>query len=280
MNGRDRSSGWKHAKLSGHKNEVMVAQLLDTNFSYRKEFLKRGNASEKSIRRITIGGLHETNVPSVLGRSTKSKTDLKITFDDEDTLNFSIKKSAAGQVYFLSAENFIQVFEKQFEIPVPESVRRAMRLFWAAAEDAESIIDQYGDRSKERDFQLQMRHKSLNAETLRAYDSRLWEDILKWFAENAYELTALAFSMGSVRDSDQWSDHIWYINLIGENDMDDIFPISKICRGAKACALQETYYGESNGGTTIQLPFGFVQWHQGKMQFHHNYQKIKSLLEK
>ena len=132
MNGRDRSSGWKHAKLSGHKNEVMVAQLLDTNFSYRKEFLKRVNASEKSIRRITIGGLHETNVPSVLGRSTKSKTDLKITFDDEDTLNFSIKKSAAGQVYFLSAENFIQVFEKQFEIPVPESVRRAMRLFWAA----------------------------------------------------------------------------------------------------------------------------------------------------
>lgn len=48
MNGRDRSSGWKHAKLSGHKNEVMVAQLLDTNFSYRKEFLKRVNASEKA----------------------------------------------------------------------------------------------------------------------------------------------------------------------------------------------------------------------------------------
>ena len=37
-------------------------------------------------------------------------------------------------------------------------------------------------------------------------------------------------------------------------------------------------YGNNNGGTTIQLPFGFVQWHKGQMQFHHSYEKIRNLL--
>ena len=43
---------------------------------------------------------------------------------------------------------------------------------------------------------------------------------------------------------------------------------------------KETFFGTTNGGTTIQLPFGFVQWHQHQMQFHHNYYKIKILLGK
>ena len=65
----------------------------------------------------------------------------------------------------------------------------------------------------------------------------------------------------------------------GENEIDEIFHIEKICEGAVRKTEQETYYGEKNGGTTIQLPFGFVQWHQAKMQFHHNYWKVKALCE-
>ena len=31
MEHRDRASGWKHAKRSGHKNEDLIKELLDTD---------------------------------------------------------------------------------------------------------------------------------------------------------------------------------------------------------------------------------------------------------
>ena len=46
----------------------------------------------------------------------------------------------------------------------------------------------------------------------------------------------------------------------------------------------ESEYGNKTGGSTIQLPFGMVQWHSptkkipGDMQFHHSYEKIMELL--
>lgn len=111
------------------------------------------------------------------------------------------------------------------------------------------------------------------------YDEHLYFVLLEWFTENAYELAKLSFSMGAVRDSDEWSDFVWYINLLGENDTNDIFFIEDICNAVQDVAISETYYGSSYGGTTIQLPFGFVQWHQGQLQFHHNYEKIYRLLK-
>ena len=84
--------------------------------------------------------------------------------------------------------------------------------------------------------------------------------------------------MGAVYDSKEWSDFVWYINLLGENNTDDIFFIENICNAVQKVAKDETYYGSSYGGTTIQLPFGFVQWHQGQLQFHHDYNKLSKLL--
>ena len=60
----------------------------------------------------------------------------------------------------------------------------------------------------------------MNATTLKAYDEHLYNVLLDWFTDNAYELTKLSFSMGAVRDSREWSDFVWYINLLGENDTD------------------------------------------------------------
>ena len=124
-----------------------------------------------------------------------------------------------------------------------------------------------------------MRHESLNATTLKAYDKKLYDEMLDWFTNHAYKLTKLAFTMGAAKDPKEWSEFVWYINLLGENDTDEIFPIEDICNAAVKVAKRETFYGDRNGGTTIQLPFGFVQWHQRQLQFHHSYYKICSLLE-
>lgn len=279
MEHRDRATGWQYAKLSGHKNEDLVKELMDSNRDFQQHFLNRIDRSRATIKETSIGGLHETNVPSVNGRKTKSKTDLKVYLNTNEVVNVSIKKSLGGQVYFVRAGLFIDTFEKQFDVKIPSDVQRAINLFWKAADDAVEIIERFGDRSNSKNFDLQMRHESLNSTTLKAYDEHLYNVLLNWFTDNAYELAKLSFSMGAVRDSKEWSDFVWYINLLGENDTDDIFFIDDICNAVQDVAHNETYYSSSNGGTTIQLPFGFVQWHQGQLQFHHSYDKLKNILK-
>lgn len=274
---RNRASGWKHAKLSGHANEASVNKLLNEDIEYQQDFLIRTGYQNEKIVRSTIGGLHETNVIGVLGKKTKSKTDLKVYCESGKQINVSIKKSLGGQVYFVRAGLFFDVFEKQFNKSIPQNVKRAIELFWASSIDAVQIIEQFGDKSKSKDYDMQIRHHSLNAATLKSYNATLYNDMLLWFENNAFELTQLAFSMGAAKESSEWSEFVWYINTLGENEIDEIFCINDICSAAIKVSKEETYYGASNGGTTIQLPFGFVQWHQGQMQFHHNYEKVKRL---
>lgn len=278
MEHRNRSTGWQHAKLSGHSNESLAKELLESDYNYASIFLARLGLESERIHSISIGGLHEQSVPSVYGRKTKSKTDLKINCNSGNTINISIKKSLGGQVYFVRANLFIEVFERQFHKTVPIDVQEAIKLFWAASDDAITIIQQYGDRTNSKSFDLQMRHKSLNATTLKNYDETLYYSMLQWFKDNIYELTKLSFAMGAVQDKNEWSDYIWYINLLDEHNIDAVFNIEDICQAAVNYADSEIYYGTSNGGTTIQLPFGFVQWHQKQLQFHHSYDKICNLI--
>ena len=276
---RNRATGWQHAKLSGHTNEAQVKELLDSNVEYAKKFMTRLGLAHEAIQSTSMGGLHETNVPGVLGKTTKSKTDLKIKCESGKDINISIKKSLGGQVYFVRAGLFIEVFEKQFHKSIPADVQRAIKLFWAAADDAPSIIEKYGNKADSKSYKLQVRHKSLNATTLKSYDINLYNALLQWFKDNIYELTKLSFTMGAARDKDEWSDYVWYVNLLGENDVDEVFYIENICKAAVKVANSETFYGDSNGGTTIQLPFGFVQWHQSQLQFHHSYEKVCNLID-
>ena len=274
---RDRALGWQYAKLSGHKNEELVKELLETNSDFRQHLLTRIGCSEKEILKITISGLHETNILGVLGNRTKSKTDLKIYFKDGKFVNISIKKSISGQVYLIGAEPFIKIFETHFNKIVPNNVKDAIKLFWAADPvNALKIINEFCDKKSE-DFYLQTHHFSVNASTLKKYDQHLYDSMLNWFIDNIQSIAKLCFSMGAVEDKTEWSEFIWYINLLDEIDLDTIFSIDDICNAITNYANSETFYSSKNGGTTIQLPFGFVQWHQKQMQFHHMYSKLIKL---
>lgn len=278
---RNRAAGWQYAKLSGHSNEARVKELLDGNPTYGKEFMTRLGLPAESIVSTSIGGLHETEVPGVLGKKTKSKTDLKIKCSSGRDINISIKKSLGGQVYYVKPGLFIEVFEKQFHKSIPADVQRAIKLFWAAADDALSIIEQYANREDAKSYNLQVRHRSLNATTLKKYDANLYHAMLQWFKENAYELAKLSFSLGAASDPSEWSDYVWYINTLEEdkNDIDEIFSIEDICSAAAKLSDSETFFGDKNGGTTIQLPFGFVEWHHGQLQFHHKYDAVRNLID-
>ncbi|HCH67797.1 MAG TPA: hypothetical protein DEV98_04030 [Clostridiales bacterium] len=212
MEHRDRATGWQHAKLSGHENEDLVKIRLDTDEEFAGSLLRRINRPFARILHATIGGLHEINVPSVNGRKTKSKTDLKVYLDTNEVINVSIKKSLGGQVYFVRAGLFIDTFEKQFNTQIPDDVCRAINLFWAAADDAIDIIKEYGDQTITKNYDLQLRHKSLNATTLKDffenrpyYIQRYCDTVLKAsnrIHEEGYELEIdIPFWFDSDRDT-------------------------------------------------------------------------------
>lgn len=274
---RKRDEGWSYAKKTGHKNEELVKDLLDTDISYAYSFLQRLNLVNDRIVHTEIGGLHEPKVNSVMGGKKNAKTDLKI-FTTQCQLNVSIKKSFGGQVYLIGAQDFIDLFEYHFHKHVPCSVQRAIKLFWAQDAEALTIIDTYSESKYGKSFDLQCKHKSLNATTLHAFNLDLYNDILDWFSQNIYEITKLSFSLGAASAPSDWAEFIWYINMLGEHNVDAIFLIEDLCNASKAVAYNEVFFGTKNGGTTIQLPFGSVQWHQRKLEFRHSYDKISSLI--
>ena len=100
---RSRAKGWQHAKLSGHRNEDLIANLVITNPQVQDELLRCAHKKGK-INRVAEGGLHEKNIPSILGDTTKSKPDLRLVMEDGTYVNISIKKSMGGQVFLINVD--------------------------------------------------------------------------------------------------------------------------------------------------------------------------------
>ncbi len=279
---RDRAAGWQHAKRSGHENEAILEELMLHDPCVQKNFLSRIGKPKETIVNIEIGGLHEKNVPCVFtGETTKSKSDMYITLSDGSHYNISIKKSLGGQVYLIGATRFINGFEMQYNKKIPDNIKRAIYLFWGYSDDVSDIVDSIGTKKA-----YEIRKHRLVADTLKIYDESLYNALILWFKENMYDIANFCFSKGLALNERDWATVVWYKNELGENQVDEIFVIDDLCTLLQKAADQNTFYGKVGGGTTIQLPFGFVQWHSpskkipGDMQFHHGYEKIKDLVEK
>ena len=271
---RDRSSGWQHAKLSGHENEELVCELLRTDVESQERLKKIAKLEDAFFVDCDCGGLHETDIPSVMGGKTKNKADLTARFSNGRMVGVSVKKSLSGQVYLIKDDTFVKGMEVQYGIVIPPIVKRAVKLFWGSASDTIDIIKQYSMDPEIRAYEL---HKNrLTADTLKKYDESLYDALRDWFMENIYNITDFCFSRGLALSPDDSASVIWYKNMLGEHEVDYMQNINDLCARAEAHKT-DISYGQRNGGTVINLPFGFVQWHQACMQFHHKYDSIVKL---
>ena len=279
MCSRNRAEGWRHAKISGHENEDCIEQLLIDDDVMASSFLSRIGKSGNHILSIKGGGCSESNVPSVLGGSTKSKSDMYVSLSNLEIARVSLKKSLGGQVYLVTIANFISVYEKHFE-EIPSDVKRAIGLYWGSESDVSEIVKQYGGKHKA----YEMRKHRLVAETLNKYNRNLAECLINWFRRNIGKIAELCFSRGAAKDASDWAQFVWYKNELGEMSIDDILPIDQIALRSQD-ASSRISFGSRTGGSTIQLPFGFVQWHSpskqipGCLQFHHNYESVRQLFQ-
>lgn len=275
-NQRNRAEGWQYAKLSGHRNEAKIKNLFD-NEEFKNKFSERLGIT--SIVSASIGGLHEGDVDCIIGGKTKSKTDLKLTLTDKSRLNFSIKKSDGGQVFLIGVERFIDGYEKHYD-NIPDNVKRALRLYFAGDPQIEEILNNktyVGDQTQNL-ISYQKRKCRLVKVTLDKYDRSLSDALLQWMKSNIVNITDFCFAKGLASNPEEWSEYLWFKNVIGERLDEKLYKISDL-KNAVAEKADTIVYGTRTGGSTIQLPFGFVEWHKGKMQFSQKYKKIVTLVE-
>lgn len=274
---RDRAEGWKHAKLSGHSNEDLIKNKLNSDKNELSNLGKRlGSSSLTGI--ADVGGLCESSVKSVLGSSTKSKTDLIIEWDDKSFSKISIKKSQGGQVYLIRTSRFIHGFEKHFNEIIPNNVKEALYLFFGEGKDIPSLLSEieiYDDKIRK----YEIRKNRLVWKTLLIYNKNYAESLLQWLLDNVNKISMYCFSMGLAENQNDWAEYVWYKNLLGEDQMDLLFSINELSSLSQANAKKYIAPGRIGGGTTIQLPFGFLQWHQGQMQFHHQFSRIEEMFK-
>ena len=121
--------------------------------------------------------------------------------------------------------------------------------------------------------------------------------MLQWFKENIHNIALFCFSRGLAKESSDWAHYVWYVNTVDPKvQMDELFDVNWLAKLMES-HTDNVSYGQTRGGTTIQLPFGFVQWHfpgektkraeaeargenfktPGCLQFHHSYNKLHSL---
>jgi hypothetical protein len=269
--GRDRAEGWTHAKLSGHQNEEAVGLALQGDAL--SAFAARIGKTRQTGR-VEVGGLHEQSVSCILGGTTKSKTDMRINWADGTTSNVSIKKRDGGQLFLIGTERFMKGFEANFG-PIPGKVQRALSLYIGGSE-ALSILRclPIGDRNLRR---YELRKSRLVWESLEACGGGLAESLLDWFKRNCGHLASFCFSRGLGSTPADWAEFIWYRNLIGESDLDELFRVEDLVEGSRL-SPDLVKPGPRNGGSTILLPFGFLQWHQEQMQFHHRLRDIERII--
>ena len=276
---RNRAEGWKHAKLSGHKNEELVRLRLLEDSDFARGFADR--LKKPAIRSVSVGGIRESSVDCILGGRTKSKTDLIVEWSDETSSRVSIKKSGCGQVFLITTNRFIRGYEHHYG-KIPEIVKRGLQLFFGDADDLDTILElpQCANVVTEKIRKYQDRKHRMVHKTLEAYNKAISDELLEWFKNSISNITEFCFSRGLVSDKENWAESIWYMNLLNENSYDRIVSIEQLCRLCKEQSEHSIFYGVQGGGTTIQLPFGFLQWHQGSMQFHHNIGKISAIMRK
>lgn len=274
---RDRAAGWQHAKLSGHQNEFDV-ELLFAEDSFKRNFSERLGIGE--IESASVGGICETDVTSIFGDKTKSKTDLSIKLKDGGTIGISIKKSAGGQVYLIGVERFIKGFERQFNKPIPKEVQDLLYIYFYGSPETENLLNSPSVTKDETPelISYQREHNRLVWSSIKNWDERKHDLLLNWFKLNISDIADFCFSRGLAANEQDWAQYVWYINLIGEDSFDEIFSIKDI-KTAVARHTDEIFPSTRNGGSTTQLPFGFVQWHQEKIQFHHSLSKLNEFIK-
>jgi hypothetical protein len=277
MSERNRSEGWQFAKLDGHRNEEELGVILResselTNLLHEIVF-QEDQTSQPMV--LVDGSKH---VPSILGSSTTSKIDIDLVWSTKK-LGLSVKKSNGGQVWLVGLDKFFKALTLTTGQSTPQEVELVLSLF-VGGENLNKFQQEFSDglnRSVNESFYDQQVHQ--NRLVLNSIDKLIPEALsttFEFLRANLRIMTELMFFRGLASKSEDCAEIVIYNQVYsGRNVFSKADLLSAI---DSARNLEKVVSGNRNGGSTIQLPTGFLQMHkpQGKnlLQFHHNYEKL------
>lgn len=183
----------------------------------------------------------------------------------------------------MTAKNFVAAYSAQYRTTVPENVAHALALFIGEAVDSRAILEATDPSVDGEKVRALARHQNfrLMFDVLRAYDSVMAEALLRWLRDKLVSITELCFAAGAVKDRDRWAHILWYKNLVdGEGlGLDYMVPIKSLLAALeKNAGKNAVERGPLNAGSTIQLPFGHLQYHKRQLEFYQQLSKIQELL--
>lgn len=277
----DRASGWEFAKRDGHENERVAGAALRENYQAAKDIVSWVSGQELGQPfRVDVDG--SSKISTVHGDKVIGKTDLTIHDDKITPVGISVKKSNAGQVWLVSVDRFLEALKDLAPTSDSADLVSGLRLFVGGPENLKHVREMFASgvrMSAERGFawhSLEERHQRLAMGTIRVYSRTLYEEIIDFFQANVSTISRLCFASGSASRPEDQAKGILYNNAPGGPQ---IFSIEKLERELTTGA-HKISPGPRNGGTTIWLPFGFLQMHrpQGKnlLQFHHQLERLKA----
>lgn len=271
-------------KISGHRNEEMIAEELNKKKEFCAHFCQRVGRDKDDFSEAVADGKNALKVTSVIGGKTTEKTDVRVKWKSGGITNISLKKDAAGQVYLVSARNFVAAYKAQYNASVPKEVCRALELFIGKAADSRRILeatDLIVDGAESRAIACSQNFR-LMFDVIHAYDSNMASALLDWMKTCIPNICELCFSAGAVKDREKWADVLWYKNLVDADGqgLDFLVSIKQVILALKENGDKNIVErGPKNAGSTIQLPFGHLQYHQEKLEFYQQLKKIRILLE-
>ena len=272
------------AKVSGHKNEILIAASLNTDKEFRTHFCSRIGRDVNEFVKAEAGGKNAKKEVSVLGGKTSGKTDVSVLWKDGSRTNISVKKRAAGQVYLVSARNFVAAYEAQYSVIVPSKVRRALAFFIGEEPESRSILEATNiavDGSTCRKLACAQNYR-LMFDVIKNYDPKMAAELLTFLHDKLDNIFELSFAAGAVKDRSLWSDVLWYKNLVDVKGMGLDYLVSiPVVKAAIQRQLPFLTVGPTrHPGSTIQLPFGHLQYFHKQLEFFQLLKKIQSLLER
>lgn len=284
--GRNRSQGWKHAKISGHENERDFGAILEQSAMLQKQLfeIKYPQLELPNIRpSVNVDGALQ--VESILGDLITSKIDAEIAWTAAQRLTISIKKSNAGQVWLVPVSRFIRAVQFHGK-PLSPDASKALKLFIGGSNLSGLDVEFKHGISTEKVtdsalYEQELHQNRLLAVTIKREFPMYWDALIDYFKQNIGLITELMFARGlALRDEDT-ADLIVYNKVRNQGNMFETKSIA--AQATKPSALQLIQAGPRNGGSTIYLPTGFLQMHhpQGEnlMQFHHKYDMVWDLME-
>jgi hypothetical protein len=264
-------------------NEELFAESLIGN----KEFISEIETHitkkfPKGSPVITVDGAK--HVESIFGDMTTSKVDLAMKWNNGEQINISLKKSNSGQVWLISVPRFISAIEFHLKSKIDTEVQKGISLFIGGTNL--SNYQSYFDKALTTDQKLnpgiaeqELHQARLVAHSIESNFPSVWKATINFFNVNIGLITKLSFAQGLAKSEYDAADVIIYNKTVGGPS---VFTIRRIIQNSKSQTKKVGVVpGPKNGGSTLQLPTGFLQMHHPQndnlLQFHHQYKKISKL---